>query len=345
MWKSFPTRNQQQYPDEDELITTRVLLAESNDGIGFDVERRLSLDKSRKDQQTKQTEEVSIRGLSPKQFKELIEKLEAWVGSKTKPAIPLLEPFNNLEITYSREIPGSFGAPPNQTTREFQSLVFTVGEYNLNLHLGEGDSSVHVEIPLAELQTMGANQDYQNGLMLRDFFYEFLEVEYSGTIEGLDLEGTYAEPPSAVDEVERIFRRFGEVHHQLSERSHNRSPLKINDEYDVQYLLPALLRVHFDDIRDETYLKQHAKKRPRIDFLLEEEKIGIEVKYISEHTPFTKIRSQLAEDKEQYRSDPMVETLLCFIYDPERLENNAVEIEKDISEVTENLVTRVTVTQ
>jgi hypothetical protein len=57
-----------------------------------------------------------------------------------------------------------------------------------------------------------------------------------------------------------------------------------------------------------------------------------------------RIRSDLAEDKEQYRKDSNIGTLLCFIYDPEYQIKNPVEFETDLSESPSNLTTRVTIT-
>ncbi len=57
-------------------------------------------------------------------------------------------------------------------------------------------------------------------------------------------------------------------------RYENRETLKIEDEYDVQDLLHALLLLYFDDVRAEDY----AGKSSRMDFLLKNERVVIEVK-------------------------------------------------------------------
>lgn len=58
------------------------------------------------------------------------------------------------------------------------------------------------------------------------------------------------------------------------ENRENRETLKIEDEYDVQDLLHALLLLYFDDVRAEDY----AGKSSRMDFLLKNERVVIEVK-------------------------------------------------------------------
>lgn len=51
--------------------------------------------------------------------------------------------------------------------------------------------------------------------------------------------------------VRSICTRFPLAAKQLQERHEKRATLEVKDEYDVQDLLHALLRVHFDDIRPE----------------------------------------------------------------------------------------------
>lgn len=49
----------------------------------------------------------------------------------------------------------------------------------------------------------------------------------------------------------RLFSRFHLVARQLRERYDERKTLDINDEYDVQDLAYALLRINFDNIHKE----------------------------------------------------------------------------------------------
>ena len=50
---------------------------------------------------------------------------------------------------------------------------------------------------------------------------------------------------------ERLCDRFHIVAKQLTRRSEGRSTIVISDEYDVQDLMHALLRLFFDDVRPE----------------------------------------------------------------------------------------------
>ena len=72
--------------------------------------------------------------------------------------------------------------------------------------------------------------------------------------------------------------RFHRIALQLKHRHANRKTIEIADEYDVQDLLHAVLCIDFDDIRPEEWTPSYAGKSARVDFLLKEQKIVIEVK-------------------------------------------------------------------
>jgi len=48
----------------------------------------------------------------------------------------------------------------------------------------------------------------------------------------------------------------------------NNWALEIRDEYDVQNLLHAILKLHFEDIRPEEWAPSYAASSKRMDFLL-----------------------------------------------------------------------------
>ncbi|MGJ4748586.1 hypothetical protein ACQV5M_19650, partial [Leptospira sp. SA-E8] len=71
-----------------------------------------------------------------------------------------------------------------------------------------------------------------------------------------------------LDELDQIILRFHAVAVQLRERHSSRPTLDVNDEYDVQDLMHALLRLHFDDVRSEEWVPSYAGAASRTDFLL-----------------------------------------------------------------------------
>jgi hypothetical protein len=100
--------------------------------------------------------------------------------------------------------------------------------------------------------------------------------------------------------IERICKRFHIVVNQLRERHQNRHTLDVSDEYDVQDLLHALLRIFFDDIRPEEWTPSYAGKSARMDFLLKNESIVIEVKKTRDGLSSREVGSQLIEDIHRY---------------------------------------------
>ena len=138
---------------------------------------------------------------------------------------------------------------------------------------------------------------------------------------------------NSIDIVRKICTRFHIVTKQLRDHRHeNRDTIIIEDEYDVQDLLHALLKIFFDDIRPEECTPSYAGKSSRIDFLIKSKKIVIEVKKTRERLKGEQIADQLFIDIERYKkSHPDCEYLFCFVYDPENLISNPIGFEKDIN--------------
>ena len=128
-----------------------------------------------------------------------------------------------------------------------------------------------------------------------------------------------------------IFDKFHIIAKQLRNRYDNRKTLDINDEYDVQDLLHSLLRLYFDDVRNEEWTPSYAGGSSRMDFLLKEEKIVIEVKKTRKGLGDRELGKQLIEDKEKYQAHPDCKKLICFTYDPEGRIINPKGIENDLN--------------
>lgn len=123
----------------------------------------------------------------------------------------------------------------------------------------------------------------------------------------------------------------------------DRSTLVVEDEYDVQDLVHALLRIHFDDIRPEEWTPSYAGGSSRMDFLLKNEQIVIEVKKTRTTLSDIDIGGQLIEDIERYKRHPDCKTLFCFIYDPEGRIGNPRGLENDLSAIKDGVKIEVVV--
>ncbi|QPB81406.1 hypothetical protein EHE21_08855 [Proteus sp. GOKU] len=130
--------------------------------------------------------------------------------------------------------------------------------------------------------------------------------------------------------IENICYKFHSVARQLQNRHNDRNTLDIEDEYDVQDLLHSLLRIDFDDIRPEEYSPSYASSSSRVDFLLKEQKIIIEVKKTRKSLKTKEIGEQLIVDIARYNEHPDCELLVCFIYDPDAKISNPKGLINDL---------------
>lgn len=147
----------------------------------------------------------------------------------------------------------------------------------------------------------------------------------------------------ALELVVQICRRFHQCAQQLRHRHDNRVTLKIEDEYDVQDLMHAFLRLHFEDIRPEEWSPSYAGSSARMDFLLKRERVVVETKMTRKSLKQKEVTKQLIEDSTFYRKHPDCDALICFVYDPDGHCTNPVALEHDMSEQSEGLLVRVVV--
>jgi len=134
--------------------------------------------------------------------------------------------------------------------------------------------------------------------------------------------------------LEKLFNRFHHVARQLKNRYDSRATIDVNDEYDVQDLIHALLKVYFDDIRPEEWTPSYAGSSSRMDFLLKHEQIVVEVKNTRDALRDKLIGEQLIVDITKYKEHPDCKTLVCFVYDAERLIANPTGLENDLSKLS-----------
>ncbi len=143
-------------------------------------------------------------------------------------------------------------------------------------------------------------------------------------------------PENKSDFIIKVINSFHNVALQLRHRYNKRNTLIIEDEYDVQDLLHSLLRIEFDDIRQEEYTPSYAGSSTRMDFLLKNEKIVIEVKKTREKLADKEVGDQLILDTQHYKAHPYCARLICFIYDPDDRIKNPRGLEQDLNSLSED---------
>jgi hypothetical protein len=134
-----------------------------------------------------------------------------------------------------------------------------------------------------------------------------------------------------LERIGRICDRFHLVARPLAKRQRARVSVLMADEYDVQDVLHALLKLDFDDVRPEEYVPSYAGKASRMDFLLKNEAIVVEAKFAGKKLSAANVGSQLIDDIARYQTHPGCRTLVCFVYDPEATIDNPRGLEADLS--------------
>lgn len=117
--------------------------------------------------------------------------------------------------------------------------------------------------------------------------------------------------------------------------------IEVEDEYDVQDLMHALLMLDFEDIRVEEWTPSYAGGSVRMDFLLKREQIVIEIKKTRKGLAAREIGEQLIIDIEKYKEHPDCKTLVCFVYDPEGRIANPRGVETDLEACNKDITLRV----
>lgn len=148
-----------------------------------------------------------------------------------------------------------------------------------------------------------------------------------------------------IELVERIGRGLPKLIDSLRQRHAGRPPLEVTDEYDVQDLLRGVLRTLFEDIRPEDPSPTRAGGSSRVDFLLKQERIVVEVKMTRAGLRERDVGDQLIEDIERYRSHPDCETLVAIVFDPGRRVSNPRGLEDDLRRDGPDFGVRVVVCQ
>ncbi|QDY44487.1 malate dehydrogenase [Candidatus Pantoea soli] len=135
---------------------------------------------------------------------------------------------------------------------------------------------------------------------------------------------------SALSLVLNILNKFPSFARKLKRRYNDRTPLEINDEYDVQDMLYAILTLHFDDIRAEEYTPSFGGGSSRQDFLLKKERIVIEVKKTRKTLNAAKVGGEALIDMARYRIHQECDVLVFFIYDPDHYVDNPQGVINDL---------------
>jgi hypothetical protein len=119
---------------------------------------------------------------------------------------------------------------------------------------------------------------------------------------GMGFAGTVVDP---VEVLACIADRFKDIARQLRRRYGNRPTLSLDDEHDAQDLFRALLKLFFEDVREEDPVPRHAGGASRIDFVLPDHAIAIELKQGRESLSGSTLGEELIVDIERTKAIAM----------------------------------------
>jgi hypothetical protein len=135
---------------------------------------------------------------------------------------------------------------------------------------------------------------------------------------------------SAEERVMVLCRRFPLFVGQMQSRQRSRPAIMVDDEYDVQDLLHAILKLHFDDVRAEEVTPSYAGNTSRVDFFLPRERLVVEAKMTRDRLGQREVANELIIDATRYAKMSGVDTLICLVYDPARRCTNPKTLENDV---------------
>ena len=254
-----------------------------------------------------------------------------------KPAQPNAESFLNVVSAYAAHLVGTNGTLGTSIAGELSVEAHAL----LVVLLREGAVPIpsHLQPPkLVELQDALLLRLIELGTMPVDeprlaAVITALSVSRSDRLSA-ELQAAGQINPSQRDALillHKISRNFEAFARQINKRHNKRPGFSFADEYDVQDAFHAILRLHFEDVREEEYGPSVAGKHGRMDFLLQQYRIGVETKMTRKGLGRAELIGELAEDTIRFRKHPELEHLFCFVYDPQKFCDNPAAVESDLS--------------
>jgi hypothetical protein len=151
---------------------------------------------------------------------------------------------------------------------------------------------------------VGTDIDVQLQILLEDIESTLLNIRYINK--------------SADEMVKDILNNFSNAIQKIIKNRRKDHPnFEIEDEYDVQDILYVILKSVFPNLRDEDAIGKVGAKTTKIDLIIREERILVEVKMIKEKDlNETHFIEQLKVDFESYHECKWLRKLFCFVYDP-----------------------------
>lgn len=201
--------------------------------------------------------------------------------------------LTKIEPSFKTQLESEVSSLNNHPLAALIKAVYDIGSVNEN-ELNTAMQYVTVETDI----------DVQLQILLEDIESTLLNIRYIN---------------KSADEVVRdILNNFSNaIQKIIKNRRKDHSNFEIKDEYDVQDILYVILKSVFPNLRDEDAIGKVGAKTTKIDLIIREERILVEVKMIKEKdSNETHFIEQLKADFESYHECKWLRKLFCFVYDP-----------------------------
>ncbi|MBX3331963.1 MAG: hypothetical protein KF722_16270 [Nitrospira sp.] len=136
--------------------------------------------------------------------------------------------------------------------------------------------------------------------------------------------------------IRKVCLRFHSVARQLRLRRDYRPTLEVDDDYDLQDLLCALLKVEFDEVATDEWTPPYTGGAPRTTLLVNRDQIAVVAKKTRSGLTTKELADQVAADAAYYRTQGRCSTLFCFLYDPEGRIGSPKRLETTLTSVSEH---------
>ena len=138
-----------------------------------------------------------------------------------------------------------------------------------------------------------------------------------------------------IDALRKVCTRFHSVARQLRLRKDYRATLEVEDDYDLQDLLCALLKLEFEEVGSDEWTPPYTGGAPRTTFLLHKDRIAVIAKKTRSGLTTKELAEQLAADTAHCSAREQCTHLFCFIYDPEGRIGSPKRLETDLTSVSD----------
>jgi hypothetical protein len=110
-----------------------------------------------------------------------------------------------------------------------------------------------------------------------------------------------------------------------------RAKITFANELELQDFIYAMLRSLFGSIEFEDPTEKICGKSNRLDFVLKEHDVIVEVKYVRDKGHAKKVSEELAADYLRYMQSPYGRTIINYVYDPHKNIENQDLYRKDLA--------------